>query len=623
MLFVKKISHTFVDRTFRACQFVTFCIAFTIVFSYNNVYASNELTVVVPTSSSGIYAVIRNPENNAQGWDTLADDWATYDRTDANQQISMGSAISIGASNERQFGDIPTGVGELNVLTEYEYDIYDADDELIGSFRFIPAYSAQSAADVNVVSVNQDAIEAGDFATGAIDADAIAADAIGASEVATDAIGAAEIAANAITTSEFADSTITANKIATDAITAAKIAADAIGASEMAANAIGAAEIATDAITATKIAADAIGASELAADSIGSSEIATDAIGALEIATDAIGASELAANSIGASEIADNAIDAGAIASNAIGESEIADIAINAATFETDALSTQDSIGGISTVGTYMPSNLIQISDDTVAANNLESSYDGTGFDVGGLDVSEINQIMDDWLAGGRLSSEINTNKYVVPSDYSSVRLIRLDGATDKTPFICFANSTHYYAPDTDTLYPIASSDLVSLASTIPSACTVIQDGNSNDLPIYDGPTPGANLTVGHWDLLVFDSDDVLSANVTRIPIYWSGSESTPTEITDEFIRTSIGLGTANLDDQLTTITDNALDKSDIRASLFEDAYDIEASASDGSAFGRILDSDTDSTFDWSQSDNSFKKISDDVKKAIRSLLSR
>lgn len=76
--------------------------------------------------------------------------------------------------------------------------------------------------DVNVASVDADAIAAGDFATGAIDADAIAASAIGASELATNAIGAAEIASGAIDADAIAANAIGASEVATDAIGAAE-----------------------------------------------------------------------------------------------------------------------------------------------------------------------------------------------------------------------------------------------------------------------------------------------------------------------------------------------------------------------------------------------------------------
>lgn len=53
------------------------------------------------------------------------------------------------------------------------------------------------------------------------------------------------------------------------------------------------------------------------------------------------------------------------------------------------------------------------------------------------------------------------------------------------------------------------------------------------------------------------------------------------------------------------------LTKSQVREALFEDAYDLAATASDGSAFGRILDADTDASFDWVQADDSLQGIAE------------
>lgn len=43
----------------------------------------------------------------------------------------------------------------------------------------------------------------------------------------------------------------------------------------------------------------------------------------------------------------------------------------------------------------YASANVVEISGDSTAADNLESAYDGTGYDVGGIDVSELNTAVD------------------------------------------------------------------------------------------------------------------------------------------------------------------------------------------------------------------------------------
>ncbi len=90
--------------------------------------AANELRALVAASSTGNYLLVRNPDNPGQAWDTNAGDWATYDRTDADQQISIGSGIAAGASDEWQYADLPAG---LTATSSYAFDVFDSDDELL------------------------------------------------------------------------------------------------------------------------------------------------------------------------------------------------------------------------------------------------------------------------------------------------------------------------------------------------------------------------------------------------------------------------------------------------------------------------------------------------------------
>lgn len=102
--------------------------------------------------------------------------------------------------------------------------------------------------------------------------------------------------------------------------------------------AITAASIATDAITAAKIAADAIAASEIAADAIGAAEIANAAIDAATFASAAIDATAIATDAIGAAELAADAVGASEVAADAIGASELATGAITTAEFAAGAI---------------------------------------------------------------------------------------------------------------------------------------------------------------------------------------------------------------------------------------------------------------------------------------------
>ena len=69
-----------------------------------------------------------------------------------------------------------------------------------------------------------------------------------------------------------------------------------------------------------------------------------------------------------------------------------------------------DALFGSGATG-LLPANVTQISGDSGAADNLELAYDGTGYNVGGIDVSELNQIVDDLLNGGRLDLLVDAIK--------------------------------------------------------------------------------------------------------------------------------------------------------------------------------------------------------------------
>ncbi len=114
----------------------------------------------------------------------------------------------------------------------------------------------------------------------------------------------------------WASGAITAASIATGAITAAKFGAGAIDAAAIADGAIDAATFAAGAITATVIADGAIDAATFAAGAITATVIADNAITAAKIADGAIDAATFAAGAINAAAIADGAIDAATFAAD-------------------------------------------------------------------------------------------------------------------------------------------------------------------------------------------------------------------------------------------------------------------------------------------------------------------
>ena len=201
---------------------------------------------------------------------------------------------------------------------------------------------------------------------------------------------------------------ITATAIASNAITSAKIAASAIGASQIASSAITSAKFASGAITATVIAADAIGASELAADAateIGTAvwasatrqltgtqtfnvtgNITGNLSGSVGSVTGAAGSVTGAVGSVTAGVTLAN----GAITDASLGGNmEIV--------FETDFATNYNTTRNAwatnvqDTVGTgNLTADVIAISGDTGAADNLELMYDGTGY-AGGTTKLDVN----------------------------------------------------------------------------------------------------------------------------------------------------------------------------------------------------------------------------------------
>lgn len=69
---------------------------------------------------------------------------------------------------------------------------------IAATFRIVPAEASAGVPDVNVASIDADAITASAIADNAIDAGAIAANAITSAKIATDAIGSDQLAASAI-----------------------------------------------------------------------------------------------------------------------------------------------------------------------------------------------------------------------------------------------------------------------------------------------------------------------------------------------------------------------------------------------------------------------------------------
>lgn len=93
-------------------------------------------------------------------------------------------------------------------------------------------------------------------------------------------------------------------------------------------------------------------------------------------------------------------------------------------------------------VGGRISSDVGSVSGDATAADNLEAAYDGTGYDVGGLDISELNAIVDDWINGGRLDTLLDSVITALGTAQADLDLVTgSDGATLATAQANYAPS--------------------------------------------------------------------------------------------------------------------------------------------------------------------------------------
>lgn len=118
---------------------------------------ANEISGFVIASSTGNYALVVNPANKAQAWDTLAGAWATKNPADADQQIALGSGISEGAGYETQYANLPAG---LDASEEYEVWLYDSSNNWIGNKLYRGSSVSDSLAAIAVTDAVVDSINA-------------------------------------------------------------------------------------------------------------------------------------------------------------------------------------------------------------------------------------------------------------------------------------------------------------------------------------------------------------------------------------------------------------------------------------------------------------------------------
>lgn len=165
------------------------------------------------------------------------------------------------------------------------------------------------------------------------------------------------------------------------------------------------------------------------------------------------------------------------------------------------------------------------------AADNLEAAFDGTGYDVGGIDVSELNSIVDDLLDAGRLDALIDAIK----------------NKTDSLTFTVAGNVDSNPQSWDDTLLSV-SSPFDDVATAVALATV---DGNVDAILIDTSTTIPAQIS-GLNDLSTADID----ARLAAIGLDHLVSASvTGTDITDNSIVAKLvsSSATADWDDYANT----------------------------------------------------------------------
>ena len=100
---------------------------------------------------------------------------------------------------------------------------------------------------------------------------------------------------------------------------------------------------------------------------------------------------------------------------------------------------------GFASVSGTVDANMVSVSGDSTAADNIESAYDGTGYDVGGIDVSELNTAVDAVGSDGTGLTEAGGTGDQLTAVATASAVTTVDGNVDaikaKTDSLTFTNS--------------------------------------------------------------------------------------------------------------------------------------------------------------------------------------
>jgi hypothetical protein len=260
------------------------------------------------------------------------------------------------------------------------------------------------------------------------------------------------------------------------------------------------------------------------------------------------------------------------------------------------------------TVGTgNLTVDVIAISGDTTAANNLESAYDGTGYDVGGIDVSELNSVVDDLLDGGRLDLifddtladtadlQANQGNWLTATGYATAAaLATVDANVD-----AILVDTGTTLPGTlttieskiDTVDGIVDDILTDTGTTLEGHLTDIKGGTfsgaTDSLEAIRNQGDSAWITATGFS--THDAADVrteMDANSTQLAAIVADTDELQTNQGDW--ATAVGFSTHDAADVLNTITDDntAIDASALNTLSTTNVYhaDIDLRIDDANA---------------------------------------
>lgn len=427
-------------------------------------------------------------------------------------------------------------------------------------------------------------------------------------------VAVASMNANTVTATAIAADAITAAKVADGTIDAATFAAGAINAAAIADNAIDAGAIAADAITATKIATGAITAAKFAAGAIDAAAIATDAIDADAIKEDAI--TEIQNGLATPTNITAGIITTVTNLTNAPTSGDLtATMKTSVTTAATAATPTAAAVTGA--VGSVTAGVTVTTNNDKtgygLSAAAVQAIWDAltsaltTVGSIGKLLVDNINATISSRLASASYTTPPTVAEIRTELDSNSTKLANLDATISSRTKPADTQAAVTLVATTTNLTNLPAT--AALEATLTAMKGATFNGATDSLEAIRDRGDAAWTTATGFS--THSASDVWAVGTrlltagTNIVLAKGVGVTGFNDLSSSDVRAAVGLGSANLDTQLTTINNKTVnlpsdpaDASDIVSSFAAIAAAISAlnniSASDVWSFGtRILTAGT------------------------------